>query len=223
MADVNTEGYLVQLQDENGAPLFPIISADLIKDSEGNTFDLPGLKSSVEQAEQDVATLQTSVDECFQSVSDGKTLIANAITGKGVTTSSSATFATMANNIGKIETRIKSYTELTVQASTGQTKTYNIGYKWRENLFGFVLGNTYYSDMNTEIYLPYNSSQYLRISTKGAREVSYNVGNDSELTSFGLVNVPSASGSAIWNPLTGDVVVTNAPSYYQTYWAIFTG
>ena len=36
------------------------------------------------------------------SVSDGKVLIANAITGKGVTTSSSASFATMASNITSI-------------------------------------------------------------------------------------------------------------------------
>lgn len=38
-------------------------------------------------------------DELFQSVSNGKTLVANAITGKGIETSSDATFATMANNI----------------------------------------------------------------------------------------------------------------------------
>ena len=37
------------------------------------------------------------------SVSNGKNLIANAITGKGVATSSSDTFATMASNIGGIE------------------------------------------------------------------------------------------------------------------------
>ncbi len=36
------------------------------------------------------------------SVSNGKSLIANAITGKGVTTSSSESFATMANNINSI-------------------------------------------------------------------------------------------------------------------------
>ena len=35
-------------------------------------------------------------------VSDGKKLVANAITGKGVATSSSDTFATMANNISAI-------------------------------------------------------------------------------------------------------------------------
>lgn len=37
-------------------------------------------------------------------MSNGKTLVANAITAKGVSTSTSADFATMANNIEKITT-----------------------------------------------------------------------------------------------------------------------
>ena len=42
------------------------------------------------------------LDELFQSVSDGKTLVANAITDKGISTSSTDTFATMASNIRNI-------------------------------------------------------------------------------------------------------------------------
>ena len=49
-----------------------------------------------------VNTLETKVDDCFQSVSDGKALVASAITDKGVTTASDAEFAVMANNISKI-------------------------------------------------------------------------------------------------------------------------
>lgn len=49
-----------------------------------------------------VTTLETRVNDLFQSVSDGKTLVANAITGKGVSTATDATFATMATNVGKI-------------------------------------------------------------------------------------------------------------------------
>ena len=44
----------------------------------------------------------TEINSLKSSVSNGKTLIANAITGKGVTTSSSATFATMASNINSL-------------------------------------------------------------------------------------------------------------------------
>lgn len=49
-------------------------------------------------------TLKGAIAETFQSVSNGKQLIATAITDKGVSTSSDATFQTMANNIGKIQT-----------------------------------------------------------------------------------------------------------------------
>ena len=43
-----------------------------------------------------------TLEECFQYVSDGKALIASAITDKGVTTAEDATFETMAANIAKL-------------------------------------------------------------------------------------------------------------------------
>lgn len=49
---------------------------------------------------------QTTVDELKKSVSDGKTLVADAITDKGVTTATDATFATMATNISNIKTGV---------------------------------------------------------------------------------------------------------------------
>lgn len=39
----------------------------------------------------------------FQTVSDGKKIVANAITDKGIETAEDATFATMADNIGKLD------------------------------------------------------------------------------------------------------------------------
>ena len=47
-------------------------------------------------------TVETRLNEVFQSVSNGKSLIASAITDKGITTAADATFQTMADNIGKI-------------------------------------------------------------------------------------------------------------------------
>lgn len=52
----------------------------------------------------DVAELNKTVDTLKKSVSDGKTLVATAITDKGVETAADATFAVMAENIGQIET-----------------------------------------------------------------------------------------------------------------------
>ena len=46
--------------------------------------------------------LEKSFAEAKKSVSDGKTLVATAITDKGVATSQTDSFATMAENIGQI-------------------------------------------------------------------------------------------------------------------------
>lgn len=46
--------------------------------------------------------VQDAIDEVFQSVSDGKELIADAITDKGIATSATDTFETMATNISSI-------------------------------------------------------------------------------------------------------------------------
>ena len=46
------------------------------------------------------------INELFQSVSSGKAEVASAITDKGVTTASDATFSQMATNISKIQTGI---------------------------------------------------------------------------------------------------------------------
>lgn len=50
----------------------------------------------------DINKTNQAVNECFQSVSDGKALIASAITGKKVPTDATATFEEMASNISKI-------------------------------------------------------------------------------------------------------------------------
>ena len=48
--------------------------------------------------------VQGAIDQLFTSVSNGKQQIASAITDKGVSTSGTDSFATMAENIGKIAT-----------------------------------------------------------------------------------------------------------------------
>ena len=49
-------------------------------------------------------TLVNSINELFQSASNGKTLVANAITGKGVQSNSNMTFQQLATNISNINT-----------------------------------------------------------------------------------------------------------------------
>lgn len=54
--------------------------------------------------QKQVNDLDKEVQKCFQSASNGKELIADAVTGKGVPTLGSDTFAIMAENIKKIKT-----------------------------------------------------------------------------------------------------------------------
>ena len=46
--------------------------------------------------------LKSEIDSCFQSVSEGKSLVSAAVTGKGVQTAADATFQQIANNISAI-------------------------------------------------------------------------------------------------------------------------
>ena len=57
------------------------------------------------------------LSELKNLLSDGKTLVANAITAKGVTTAASAAFATMATNIGKISTLATDTADATATAA----------------------------------------------------------------------------------------------------------
>lgn len=62
--------------------------------------------------------IQDAMDEVFQSVSNGKELIADAITDKGVSTSATDSFQTMATNIGLIETANQTIENIITQNPT---------------------------------------------------------------------------------------------------------
>lgn len=68
----------------------------------GQLLGIPNwLKKKIDALE---TKINTDLAELFQSVSSGKAKVASAITGKGVTTASDATFDVMAENVGKIVT-----------------------------------------------------------------------------------------------------------------------
>lgn len=71
------------------------------------------------------AQLVQDVEDTKKSVSDGKSLVASAITYKGVETASDATFATMANNISEIETGSSDFDFIAEQYDS--TKEYKKG------------------------------------------------------------------------------------------------
>lgn len=68
-----------------------------------------------------IDNLDNKVDECFRSASDGKKLIADAVTGKGIPTLVSDTFATIAANIAKIKTSAKLQSKSAVLSNVAQT------------------------------------------------------------------------------------------------------
>ena len=75
--------------------------------------------------QEQVNGVSTRVEECFTSVSNGKKAVANAITGKGISTAEDAEFATMAENIGKI----KSTPKLQSKSATLDTGTTSVTMK----------------------------------------------------------------------------------------------
>ncbi len=80
MADTE-KGYLVQLKSPEGDNVYPMVPAEAIIKSDGSTYDF---------------------DSLFTSVSNGKALVASAITDKGVETAADATYQQMAENVSSI-------------------------------------------------------------------------------------------------------------------------
>lgn len=77
----NEKGYLVQLKSPEGENVYPVIPPEAIVKSDGSTYDF---------------------DSLFTSVSNGKALVASAVTDKGVKTAADATYQQMAENVQKI-------------------------------------------------------------------------------------------------------------------------
>ena len=102
---------LMQYKDQNGDMhiTYPITKAENVDGLYGDAA-LTGVPTAPTAAPgtntTQVATtafVQQELEDVKKSVSDGKTAVANAITAKGVTTATDATFDTMAANISAIE------------------------------------------------------------------------------------------------------------------------
>ena len=127
------------------------------------------------------------IKEVFQSVSDGKALLASAITDKGVATDAGDTFSIMAVNIGKIEVgggagqdgKLKVQTVSFNNSSKGSTinidiKQYSDNYqnlKYGENLFFQTTGIYFPSQTNIsagwKFYPDYINGNYSYIPSTG--------------------------------------------------------
>ena len=75
-----------------------------IKNINGMTIKDETARNSINELREEMEETRAELKEVKSSVSNGKSLVASAITDKGVNTSGNATFATMARNIRLIET-----------------------------------------------------------------------------------------------------------------------
>ena len=118
------------------------------------------------------------INNLKSSVSNGKSLIASAITDKGVSTASNATFQTMANNIGNISTSTKflpykiplyvTHSNPIVNEPFSVTNRYSFSLDWgnafTKQAFDALQivdpNNVYVSTYQSDSYYPYSSEQY---------------------------------------------------------------
>ena len=104
-ADINATNEAVNGKLDGSSTVNPMLATE-----EGFAADAYQTKLQFDEQNKNIETLG-------ESVSNGKTLVANAITAKGVSTSTSATFSTMATNIGEIKTTPTSFTSKPLESN----------------------------------------------------------------------------------------------------------
>ena len=147
--------------------------------------------------------LKGAINEVFQSASNGKTLIAQAITGKGVTTSNTDTFQTMATNISLISGKV------TGKILTLDNKKYTLSEDDNGNItatiikFSITNKLTNVSNNNSAIQVDYGSSYSATITANSGYEInslSITMGGvdiTSTVYSNGQINISSVTGNII--------------------------
>lgn len=171
---------------------YPYTSPDLVIDPSGKSVttkfeevnsqfkDIANIGKLTDLDTTEKSSIVGAINELFQNVSNGKQLIATAITDKGVNTSSDDTFQTMATNIGKI--------------SSGNSVTYSI----TNNLSNAVNNNT---NTTVEKYNSYSAN--ITISNGYTLDsVTITMGG-TDITSSCYSN-----GNISIEHVTGDIVIT---------------
>lgn len=119
---------------------------DLVRPELHDYIKLEDINNNMEKIDNAVGEINTEIDElqqemesCFQSVSSGKTQVANAITDKGINTNPTDTFATMANNINSITTLSQGTND--ANATAGTILTGNSAYVKGQKINGTMANN----------------------------------------------------------------------------------
>lgn len=151
--------------------------------------------------------LKGAINEVFQNASNGKTLIAQAITGKGVSTSNTDTFQTMATNINSIQT----VSDASGIIFTLNNKKYKLSKNDKGEYIATLLAYSVTSNL-THCTLD-NTNTSIDYGNKYTCNISVNKGFiiDSVVITMGGTDVTSTvlKGNIITiNSVTGDVIIT---------------
>lgn len=149
--------------------------------------------------------LKGAINEVFQSASNGKTLIAQAITGKGVTTSNTDTFQTMATNISLISGKV------TGKILTLDNKKYTLSEDNNGNItatiikFSITNKLTNVSNNNSAIQVDYGNSYSATITANSGYEI-----NSLSITMGGVDITSTAFNNNEINisKVTGDLIIS---------------
>lgn len=143
--------------------------AETIEEVSGNVGEVESevnsLSGTVTELDGTVSALSTKVEETFTSVSNGKSLVASAITDKGVATASDATFQQMATNIGNIKTG-----GYIVMDTVATSKSYQLD----NNKTYYVATMMAYSTSQANWYIGTVTNGVWSAKANGYRNTSYN-------------------------------------------------
>ncbi len=179
----------------DGEPQEKANKADLASQEVGKGASLIGLNDSASNFES--TNVEGALNELFTNVSNGKQLIATAITDKEVPTSSSDTFGTMANKIRSIETGDYSIGDF-VQAFEQKVEFQNVA-------MGFTIDTVAVKDGYR--YDRYQSSYYYYL-----RKIDMSTGTQVWQTLYFTIS-GSANLTSIAISDTGDIFITLSTRY----------
>lgn len=223
---ISVEGFEEELTDYNTNEIIPISSNDQslvgkVYNSETGQFEeqsetsactitankislnsrrldlFIGDETGLEVGDSTINNLVDAVNQCFQSASDGKTAIANAITGvdSSLTIPENPTFAQLASLIGQFEGRLRvamgSMQELTIPETISGTTPFRplivIIYNFGSGLANFNMG-IYVSPIVTE-----NTTQQITDSANGIGGTLHRRANPFTITDTGFSMINSGA------------------------------
>ena len=135
----------------------------------------------------DLEKLNSNLEQVFQSVSDGKTLVTSAITDMGIETDATSTFEIMSTNIKAITTGVNVSSLTLVHQAYGSNKAFSSSYT--ASTSGVYIGVAYSGGQGT------NNSTY--ISTSGTSISAITTNASAGQNSISILFASLSSGQSI--------------------------